>query len=125
MNIHEVDLRRGHRFLPPQDELDRIPALYETEDVPLSDKMIYLHYFIGSCDWWIAELDPEQLLAFGYANLGDDRSAEWGYVSLGELGTLMVAQQVRVVGTSRVGQIDIPVERELGWTPTPFSQIQR
>ena len=40
--------------VPTREELDRIPRLYQTEDIPLKDKLIYLHFFIGSCDWFIA-----------------------------------------------------------------------
>jgi len=44
-----------------KERLDRIPRLYETENVPLKDKLIYLHFFIGGCDWYIAEYDGEDL----------------------------------------------------------------
>jgi hypothetical protein len=29
--------------------------LHDTEDIPFEEKMIYLHFFIGACDWYIAE----------------------------------------------------------------------
>ncbi len=67
--------------VPNREELDRIPRLYQTEDIPLKDKLIYLHFFIGSCDWFIAEYDGEDLF-WGYAVLnGDHEMAEWGYIS--------------------------------------------
>ena len=74
--------RRCHDFLPDWDNLVAIPLLYETEAVPLDDKIIHLHYFLGGCDWYIAELDDDSWLAFGYADLNDPQNAEWGYVSL-------------------------------------------
>ena len=40
--------------IPSEERLKRIPRLYETEKVPLKDKLIYLHFFIGGCDWYIA-----------------------------------------------------------------------
>ena len=43
--------------VPGKERLDRIPRLYETEHVPLKEKQIHLHFFIGSCDWYIAEFD--------------------------------------------------------------------
>lgn len=58
------------------------------------DAIIYLHYFIGSCDWWITEKDvgskddqpgEEQWQAFGYACLGDPMNAECGYICLPEI----------------------------------------
>jgi len=65
---------------PTYKQLERMPRLYETENVPLADKMIYQHYFIGGCDWYMAEYGPADRLFFGYAILNNDRdNAEWGY----------------------------------------------
>jgi len=70
---------------PKQERLAKIPRLYETEDVNLKDKLIYLHFFIGGCDWYVAEFDGEDLF-WGYAILNNDFDmAEWGYFSLLEL----------------------------------------
>ena len=70
---------------PSQERLDQIPRLYETEGTPLGDKLIYLHFFLGGCDWYIAEYDGEDIF-FGYAILnGDIINAEWGYISFNEL----------------------------------------
>lgn len=74
---------------PTESELARIPKLYETEDVKLKDKKIYLHFFLGSCDWFIAEFDGKDTF-FGYANLGNPDFAEWGYISFRELKELNV-----------------------------------
>jgi len=41
---------------PTEDQLSKIPRLYETEHIPAEEKLIYLHFFIGDCDWFIAEL---------------------------------------------------------------------
>jgi len=69
-----------------QDE-NSIPALYETEDVPLAKKMIYQKWEIKNIGfyWLIAELDRKKNIAFGYANLNNDVFAEWGYISMEEL----------------------------------------
>jgi hypothetical protein len=70
---------------PTKEKLANIPKLYETESTPLKDKLIYLHFFIGGCDWYIAEYDGEDLF-FGYAILNNDiELGEWGYVSFEEL----------------------------------------
>jgi hypothetical protein len=61
--------------------------LYSDEETPLEEKLIYGHFFIGGCDWFIAEWDGGDLF-FGYANLGDDQCAEWGYISFSELKSL-------------------------------------
>jgi hypothetical protein len=98
--------RRGHDFYPPTGQAATIPGSNGTEDVPVGDKVLHLHYFAGGCDWWIAEYDPATGEAFGYACLGDPECAEWGYLDLSEL------EQVNVRGGLLI------VERDLYWTPT-------
>ena len=104
--MNEVNrLRRGHDFLPAWDAMTAIPLLRATEHVPpLAEKLLHLHFFIGACDWYVAELDDETWDASGYANLGDPLNAEWRYFSLPELEAV-------VVGPGFV------VERDLYWTP--------
>ena len=64
---------------PIAERLSKIPRLYETEHIPLQDKLIYLHFFIGGCDWYIAEYDGEDLF-WGFAILNDEfQNAEWGW----------------------------------------------
>lgn len=82
-----------------------IPRLYETEKIPIPDKIIYQHYLYPPKDgfyWLIAELDPREKLAFGYACLNDPMNAEWGYISIQEL--------------EEVGAVLDP-----DWKPLPFS----
>jgi len=69
------------------EKTDSIPGLYATEHVPFEDKVIYRRYRIREIGfyWLIAELDKEENLAFGYANLNNDDFAEWGYISIDEL----------------------------------------
>ena len=64
-----------------------IPRLYETDDVPMKDTVIYQKWEIPQIGfyWLIAELNPEEELAFGYANLNDDPMAEWGLIPISEL----------------------------------------
>ena len=70
---------------PSKNVLSKIPKLYETEDIDLKEKKIYLHFFIGNCDWYIAEYDGEDIF-FGFAILNNDLvNAEWGYISFSEL----------------------------------------
>lgn len=61
-----------------------MPKTYET-DGQGQEAVAYLHYFTGSCDWYITEKDmeDEQLQAFGSANLG--YGAELGYISIDEI----------------------------------------
>ena len=64
-----------------------IPRIGHTEDIQLDQKTIHQRWHIPQIGfyWLIAEIDPEEDLAFGYANLNDDYNAEWGYISLAEL----------------------------------------
>lgn len=76
---------------PSSEELAKIPAFYSSEEVPLKDKVIGMHFFIGGCDWYAAEYDPEEKCFFGFAILNNDlQNAEWGYFSLEELCSLKV-----------------------------------
>jgi len=71
----------------PIETKKKIPQLYETENVPLEEKIIHQKYRIEGRGfyWFIAELDTDGKLAFGYANLDDEEMAEWGYISIPEL----------------------------------------
>jgi hypothetical protein len=102
---------RGHDFFPPAAELATVPALYATEDVHFGEKVVYLHYFAAGSDWWICELDPRTGLAFGYACHNDPDNAEWGYIDLNELCSLVIPVAPPVI-----------VERDLHWRATPVHQ---
>jgi hypothetical protein len=76
-----------------------------------SNAIVHLHYFTGTCDWYITEKDQgdgtddkSQYQAFGYANLGDDDCAEMGYISIQEL-------------------IEAGVELDLYWTPKRLKEV--
>ena len=76
--------------IPSKERLEKIPKLYETELTQLQDKLIYLHFFIGACDWFISEFNGDDLF-FGFAILNNDYiNAEWGFVSFGELKDVKV-----------------------------------
>ncbi|MHC5795344.1 DUF2958 domain-containing protein [Lacisediminihabitans sp. FW035] len=105
---------RGQDFLP--DYIADIPALYAGENIPMLDKIIWAHYYLGNSEWWLIELDPEQFVCFGFACLaGDDGNAEFGNFSLFELESLAVKIPIHVgEQTLRFEQF---VERDLGWVP--------
>ena len=76
--------------VPTKERLTKIPRLYETENIPLKDKFIYLHFFIGDCHWYIAEYDGDNLF-WGYVILNNDYvNAEWGYISFCELKEIKI-----------------------------------
>lgn len=66
---------------------DNIPKLYGQEGKwKGKNQVAYLHYFNPSSDWYITELDKENLMGFGYVILnGDTQMSEFGYISLIEL----------------------------------------
>lgn len=99
---------------PTQERLAKIPRLYETEHIPLRDKMIHLHFFIGGCDWYIAEYDGDDLF-WGYAILNNDHlCAEWGYISFKELKSINIQ-----------GWLEIDCELEEYWQIRKASEIER
>ena len=98
---------------PTKERLAKIPRLYETEDIPLKNKMIYLHFFIFGSDWYIAEYDGDDLF-FGYAILnGDTENAEWGFISFEELRSI------------NVSGVEIDCELEDYWNVKPVSEIKK
>lgn len=109
-----ADTLRGHEFLSAEIAA-YVPDLYATEDTPTDDKIVHLHFFTASMDWYVAEVDDDLSLGFGYANLGNDQNAEWGYVDLIEMGDLVIEHAN--------GLLQI-VERDLNWLPKPFGQIE-
>ena len=99
---------------PTEQDLATIPNLYQTEDTPLKDKMICLHFFIGGCDWYIAEYDRENNLFWGFAILNEDYvCAEWGYISFDEM---------KQIKTKPFG-FEIDCERE--WAPRKACEIEK
>ncbi|KAB2890961.1 MAG: DUF2958 domain-containing protein [Desulfobulbaceae bacterium] len=94
---------------PSTTQLDSIPRLYATESIPLAEKLVHLHFFIGGCDWYIVEYDGEDLF-FGYTILnGDIVNAEWGYISFSELQSI------------KIGFVEI--DCDLHWEVVPAKQV--
>lgn len=100
--------------IPNKQRLDRIPRLYETEEVPLADKLIYLHFFVAGCDWYIAEFDGRGTF-FGFAILNNNlEMAEWGCVSFEELKSLKIH-----------GCIEVDCELDKFWQVKKASAIEK
>lgn len=96
---------------PHSSVLSQIPKLYQTENVSLQDKIIHLHFFIGSCDWYIAEYDGQDIM-WGFAILGGDTmNAEWGYISFNELKEININA--------------IEVDYEIYWQPKKACEIDK
>ena len=98
--------------LPPD-----LPPLDSTDSTPFAEKTIHARLFaLGSAaTWLIAEYDPEEKVAFGYADLfgqGSAGGAEWGFVSIEEL------ESFTFMGIPRV-------EVDAHFTPKPFGECVR
>ena len=97
---------------PTENQLRKIPALYSTDRIPLKEKRIYMHFFLGGCDWYIAEYDPEEQIFFGFAILNNDYDmAEWGNISFKELCELRVSF--------------LEVDRDLHFTPCKAIEVEK
>ena len=95
---------------PTKQQLDQIPRLYETEHIPTEDKLIYLHFFFGGCDWYVSEYDGGDLF-FGFAILNSDyEMAEWGYISFAELKSISID--------------GLEIDCVSSWTPKKASEIE-
>ena len=98
---------------PTADILARIPQLYETEHIPLADKVIHLHFFLGhgGYDAYIAEYNGEDIM-FGFVILnGDYQNAEWGYISFREIRELKIYNYLEI-------------ENDLFWVPKAASMVE-
>jgi hypothetical protein len=83
---HSRELRKDFKNMA--ENIDHIPALYETDDN--NDAKCLLHYFdtCGTADWYVFEVNMETGEAFGFVTYsGDinDPDAEFGYIDLKDL----------------------------------------
>jgi len=100
--------------VPSKKRLAKIPRLYETEHTPLQDKLIYLHFFIAGCDWFISEYDGDDIF-WGFAILNNDlEMAEWGYISFKELKSIKIN-----------GRMEIDCELEEYWKVRKASEVDK
>lgn len=107
--------KNAHNLMPKGME-KFIPKLYETEEeeggeeMTVKDKIVWVKYFDPSSGWtwYLTEYSPEEKVAFGYV-VGP--FPEWGYFSLEELARVK----------NRFG---LGIERDLYFTPKPFSQLK-
>jgi hypothetical protein len=87
--------------------VNTMPKTYEQEGKG-DQATVYLHYFIGGCDWWITEKDVDgdgagQVQAFGLVDIGE--GPELGYISLPEV-------------------LDANAELDFHWKPKTLAEIQ-
>lgn len=97
---------------PSPQELQNLPPLYYNEEhgIFLPNIIIHMHFFLGNCDWYIAEANGGRM--WGYAILNRDfDNAEWGYMDFEEIKTL------------RSGAYE--VENDLHWTPKSAAEVEK
>ena len=96
---------------PTQQHLAKIPKLYATENIPVKEKLIYLHFFLGNSDWYVCEFDGTGTF-FGYVILnGDYQTAEWGYFTINKLDRLNVR--------------GLEIDMDLYWEVRPASKVNK
>lgn len=90
--------------------LGRMPGIYETVNVPFSEKVVQMHIFRENADWYIVEYDPLQRLFYGYADVhpGPPR---WECFSLDEIADCWLPS------LSRNAELDP------GWKPKKAKEI--
>lgn len=90
---------------------NRLPRLYETEEVDLDDKVLQVKFFtpLSNWTWYVVEYDPESKTFFG---LVDGLEKEWGYFSLEELESVQ----------ERFG---LKIERDLYFKPTKYKDLSK
>jgi hypothetical protein len=86
-----------------------IPVLYSMEDE--EDPLCQLKLFTPDANWtwYVIEIDDANDVCFGYV-VGMEK--ELGYFSIRELESIR-------------GGLNLPVERDLNFTPKPLSEVQR
>lgn len=109
LEVAAADRERGHRFQPPNHIVTTMPPLRDSHGGPTT--IIRLHYWLRGRDWWLSELDPETMVAFGYVHLGNPTEACWQTVKLAELAVLKVGS--------------VFVQRDVDWQPARFDEIPR
>jgi|18_taG_2_1085343.scaffolds.fasta_scaffold54459_2 hypothetical protein len=86
------------------------PKLYSNDEKSAEETMVTAKFFnpYGLGTWWMTEYDPEQRLAFGYADLG---CPELGYFSIAEMEEI------------RVKPFDGKIERDIHFTPCTLASV--
>ena len=98
---------------PSELELRALPAIGTNEEVDWKEVLIRMHFFLGGCDWYVAEYAPADRIFYGYAILNDDLdNAEWGYMSLDEMRDIRTRQ-------------GFEIDRDLHWQERKASEIEK
>jgi hypothetical protein len=99
-------------ILLTKELVNRIPKLYETEELAKKDKVAQAKLFLPgtACTWYVVEFDGSDT-CFGLVDLGYEQDVEFGYFSLKEL-----SETKSLYG--------LGVERDRYFEPRTFNNIQ-
>jgi hypothetical protein len=106
------------KFLTSVDR-SKLPALYATENIPESDKVVQVKFFnpYGAATWLAMEFDGNDTF-FGAVNLfGGKDDWELGYFSLAEL----MSVKARIGGRTYPFQ---GIERDRSFKPMKYSEAK-
>jgi len=83
--------------VPTMEQLNKLPRLYETENICSEEKIAHLHFTADRCHWWAIEWDGQDTF-FGYVLLnGWSHDSEFGYFNLSELLDIKVGGWLEVL----------------------------
>lgn len=90
---------------------ERIPKLYETEEIEAGEKVAQVKFFCiaNGWTWYVVEYDPKEKLFFG---LVEGWGTEWGYFSLDEFEEINRKYPFPVI------------ERDLYFEPTKIKNLK-
>jgi len=109
---------------PSKEVLNRLPRYGANEQISQEKIVIHGHFFIGGCDWYVAEFDGEDTF-WGFVNLNCPQNAEWGPFLLSELRELRLSVPVHEGCVQRyIGHLPVEVEWDAYWKPKPFAEIR-
>lgn len=91
--------------------LRKIPKLYEQDNLG-DNQIVHLKLFGGAWTWYVSEIDPESLHAFGIVFSNICPEGEAGYMDLREIAAL------------RMPPFGTGVERDTFFKPTPLKDCK-
>jgi len=96
--------------IPTMEQLNKLPRLYETENICLGEKIVHLHFTADRCHWWAIEWDDQDTF-FGHVLLNEwNQEAKFGYFNLSELLDIKVWGWLEVLNNPF-------------WIPKPMKEI--
>ncbi len=96
------------KLLPKEIE-QTLPKLYQTENIPTNEKILYIRYIsiFSNWEWYVTEYDRDTKTFFGYVKGHED---EWGYFSLQEF--------------EDINKENLQIIREESFKPITFKELQ-